>query len=77
MLEIAQANDARSAVRGTPVVADREPFEAEHPRAAPGKLRQRRAAHGAKAHHDHIVFRHRSTRLSRSGPLFTVVRGAW
>ena len=53
-------------------MADRKLFEADHPRAAPGKLGQRRAAHGAEPHHDHIVFRHRSTRLSAEAHLFTV-----
>ena len=70
MLEIAEPDDAGFAVRGAAVVARREALDAEHARAAPRQLRQRRAAHRAEADHDHVELRHRPTRLSRSGPLF-------
>ena len=49
MLEIAEPDDAGFPMRGTVLVAGREPLQAKHPHAPAGELIERRAAGRAEA----------------------------
>ncbi len=60
MLEIAQTNDPRCAVRGTPLVSRRIPFNAEHTLAAACQPLQSSAAHRAKPADDDVETPHRA-----------------
>ena len=60
MLEIAETDDARLAVRGAPVVTGRKALDADRARPAPRESRKRRAACSAKADDRYVVFRHLS-----------------
>src|SRR5258705_10232969 len=58
MLEIGEPDDARCAMRGTAVVAGREPFDAQDALAAACKPMERGAAHHAKPDHDDVEMAH-------------------
>lgn len=59
MLEVREPDDARAAVARPLVVRRLELLEAEHPLAARGQARGRRAAHAAKADDDDVKRWHR------------------
>ena len=59
MLEIADPEDAGRAMRGAAVMPRREALEPQHPHAAAGEMKQRRAAGRSQPAHHHIEIRHR------------------
>jgi hypothetical protein len=58
MLEIAQPDDARSAMRGAAIMSGFEPVEAENACTAARKMVDRGAAHRAKPNHHDIIGLH-------------------
>src|SRR5262249_20447463 len=61
MLEIAEPDDARGAMRGAAVVSWFVLLDAEHADALDSEAVQRRAAHHPKPDHDHVEARHHAT----------------